>query len=181
MENILTQRYLNTDLHGGKINFNKKYIANYIDLIRISPTTSRILFLISSYANRNNTVITDCHTIKKLLGLGDVRIVKSSLLTLVNNGYITIKTIQLNTKTDIIKVTHDRDLYKKSLFKEWKVIDEPIIEEFKVSGAFNLITINDDMITCEEDTEGGSNLILHLKNNLFYDKNIVNDEILFSV
>ena len=33
------------------------------------------------------------------------------------------------------------------------------------------------MITCEETTEAGSNLILSLKGNLFYDKTITQEDI----
>ena len=177
MNEKVIQKYLNTDLHSGSITINKEYIANVIDMVRVTPNSLRVLLLLCSYASRNNKVITDVRSIAKLLGFKEEENVKSYLRNLISNGWIEMSTIRLSHSNDIIGVRHDRDLYMASNKLDWEVTDNKFITNFKLSGEFNIFTINESMITCEETTEAGSNLILSLKGNLFYDKTITQEDI----
>ena len=177
MNEKVIQKYLNTDLHSGNITINKEYIANIIDMVRVTPNSLRVLLLLCSYASRNNKVITDVRSIAKLLGFKEEENVKSYLRNLISNGWIEMSTIRLSHSNDIIGVRHDRDLYMASNKLDWEVTDNKFITNFKLSGEFNIFTINESMITCEETTEAGSNLILSLKGNLFYDKTITKEDV----
>ena len=164
-------------MHSGSITINKEYIAKIIDMVRVTPNSLRVLLLLCSYASRNNKVITDVRSLAKLLGFKEEKNVKSYLRNLISNGWIEMSTIKLYHTNDIIGVRHDRDLYIASNKAEWEVVENKFITSFKIKGEFNIFTINESMITCDETTEAGSNLILSLKGNLFYDKTITKEDV----
>jgi hypothetical protein len=174
----LIQKYISdsSNLHGN-ITLEKKCIANLIDLIRVAPNSARVFILLTAYASRNNTVITDVRSISKILGIHDINFTKAAVNCLIENGYITMKTIKINTERGIEGVLHDRFLYDLSDKETWEVIGTKHVLDFKINGEFNIITINEDFAYGEECTEEGSNLILHIRNRLFYDTAIMDEEI----
>lgn len=174
----MEQKYIKDGqfLHG-KVNFEKKCIANYIDLIRISPTTARVFLLLCSYMSRNNKVITDSNSISKILAIAESKTVEASLRSLIENGYITMDTIKLNSKKEITGVIHDRNLYNESKAEKWEVIGNKVITNYILDGEFNIFTVSEDFATGDECTEEGSNLILHIKDRLFFDTTISEEDI----
>ena len=52
----------------GNIEIDKDSLADITELIRISPTASRVLFVISNFADSTNSLISKVKTIAKVLG-----------------------------------------------------------------------------------------------------------------
>lgn len=174
----MEQKYIKDSYNlDGNINLNKKLIGNVIDLARLSPTALRVFLLLCAYISRSNRVITDVASIGRLLGIEDLNKVKSALNTLQNNGYIEFSALQLDKSIDIHGVIHDRNLYSKSNEHKWEVVGTKLVTSYGVSGMFNLITVNEQFATADENGEDGSNLILHIKGRLFLDTSLSEDEL----
>lgn len=174
----MVQKYIKdgANLHGS-ITLEKKCIANVIDMIRVNPTAARVFILLTAYASRNNTIISDVRSISKLLGIKDDNKTKSAIRVLLENGFMTMKSCRININRDFNGVTHDRFLHKLSGGEDWVVTGEKLILNFKLDREFNIFTIDESFSSGEECTEEGSNLILHLKDRLFYDTSITEEDI----
>lgn len=174
----MVQKYIKdgANLHGA-ITLEKKCIANIIDMIRINPTAARVFILMTAYASRNNTVISDTNTISKLLGIKDDNKTKSAIRVLIENGYISMRSCKIHVDRDFNGVNHDRFLHKLSEGEDWVVTGEKLITNFKLDREFNIFTIDESFSSGDECTQEGSNLILHLKDRLFYDTSITEEEI----
>ena len=102
--------------------------------------------------------------------------IKYALRKLNRNGFIDIDTVQINHKEDIYKFIHDEDLYEKSKETIWNVVDTELVDEYKVTGTFNRITVNDAIIKCSDNKH--NKVLLHVKGHLFFDKSINDNEII---
>ena len=162
----------------GEVTINKNILPDIADLIRLSPTSCRILLLFIAYADDTNSVITDVNTISKLLGV-EKRLTESALRNLIKNGYIEAKEVKLNHKNDIIGVVHDKKLYNKTRKLVWKVVGEKLVTTFKLNGTYNRFYINENIAKCKNNQSG--NIIKHIDGNLFYDNRISNDEIIWEM
>ena len=55
----------------GNIAIDKCSLGDLAELIRISPTSARLLLCLANNADSDNELITDLSTLKKLLGIDD--------------------------------------------------------------------------------------------------------------
>lgn len=159
----------------GNIKINKSSLADISELIRESALSTRVLFCIASNADSSNELITDVKTLSKIIGCKKEEI-KYALRKLNRNGFIDIDTVQINHKEDIYKFIHDEDLYEKSKETIWNVVDTELVDEYKVTGTFNRITVNDAIIKCSDNKH--NKVLLHVKGHLFFDKSINDNEII---
>lgn len=162
----------------GELKLNKSMILDIAELIRLSPTAARILFLLASYADNKNTIITTPYTIGQLLGLKKEEI-EYHLRKLIANGYIECNKVKLSHSHDIYGVVHDTNLYDKTNGEVWEVIDEKLVTTVELNNIYNRFWINDSIIKCSDN--GCGNIIKHIKGNLFYDNRINNDDIIWEL
>lgn len=174
---MVQKHIVSKNLTGGII-INKNILADIADLVRLSPTSCRILLLLLAHADSNNSVITDVNTISKLLGV-DKKLTEYSIKNLINNGYIEMKEVKLNHSKDIIGVSHDKRLYYKSHKKVWKVISDKFVTTYKLTGTYNRFYINDNIAKCSSSRP--NSVLKHIKSNLFYDSSILNSEIIWEM
>lgn len=175
----MVQKHINSKNLKGIVTLNKNILADLADLIRLSPTASRLLFLIIAYADSNNSLISTTTTLGKMLGI-DKKSAQSAMKTLVKNGYIELYTTEISKKEDIIGVYHDKELYKKSNKRIWKVIGDKYITTLDFSGVYTKLVLNSNIGKCS-DTGSGNHILLNIKNNLFYDSRIKNAEIIWEM
>ena len=176
--NNMEQKHIANKDVTGAILVNKNILADLADLIRLSPTSCRVLLMFMAYADDSNSVITDIRTIAQLLGI-EIKKAAYAVRTLAKNGYIEVKEVQLNHKNDIIGVIHDKKLYNRSKKKIWKVVGEKLITTYELTGTYNRFYINQNVVRCA--TGKRNNVLLHIKGNLFYDKRIDNNEIIWEM
>lgn len=162
----------------GVVKLNKESIADIADLIRLSPTSCRVLLLLMAYSDDKNNVITNIGTIAKLIGV-DIKKAKYCIVTLIENGYIEATNIKIKHENDIFGVSHDKSLYKKSNKQIWKVTGDKYITTFKITGEYNRFHINSNIVKCSNNQEG--NILTHINGNLFYDNRISNNEIIWEM
>ena len=174
----MIQKHIKSKNLNGSVEINKNIMADMADMIRVSPIASRILFLLIAYADDNNFVITNIKTIGKLLCL-DKKEVEYGLNTLIKNGYIETKNVKLNHENIIVGVSHDKKLYEKTKRRVWKVIGEKFVTTLKLKDIYNKFHINENIIKCSNNQNG--NIIKHIKDNLFYDSRINNNEIIWEM
>ena len=174
----MVQKHISSKNLNGSVKFNKNMLADIADLIRLSPTSCRVLLLLIAHADDNNSIITDVKTISKLLGV-DVEKIKSAIRNLIKNGYIEMREVQLNHTKDITGVIHDKKLYYKSHKKVWKVIGDKIVTSYKLTGTYNRFYINTNIVKCNNNQS--NNILKYIKGNLFYDNRILNNEIIWEM
>ena len=157
----------------GSINVNKCILADFSDLIRISPTSARVFVLLSAYSDEGNNIITDVKSISKVMGI-ESKVTKASLNFLLTNGYISLSEVTVDMSRKINGVVHDKELYKESGKREWNVIGTKLVADYRVNGTYNKIHINENIL----NSCGAKNsMLINIKNNLFFDTKINNDEI----
>ena len=174
----MIQKHIPSKNLTGNVTINKNIMADLSDLIRLSPTACRILLLFIAYADDSNSVITTTKTISKMLGI-DIKLTESSIRTLIKNGYIEVKEVELQHENDIVGVIHDKRLYNKTRKQIWKVVGEKLVTKFKLSGTYNRFYINTNISTCSNNQHG--NVIKYIKGNLFYDNRIDDNEIIWEM
>lgn len=160
----------------GTLLFKKDSLADITELTRISPTATRILFLLANYCDKNNSIITDPKTLSKLIGLNRKQ-VESSLRKLFREQFIDITRIYIEHSQDIFKYLHDYQVYHLSRKDIWRVIDTELVGSYNIKGYFNRFIINPIIIKCQNTDE--NNLLLHCSGNAFYDIEIPNEEMLW--
>ena len=174
----MIQHHISNKEISGVVKLNKNIMADLADLIRLSPTSCRILFLFMAYADDENAVITDIHTISKLLGV-EKKNVEASLRTLIKNGYVEMSEVKLQHENAIIGAVHDKNLYEASHRTEWKVVGERFVTNIKLHGTYNRFYINDNIAKCASGQH--NNVIKRIGKNLFYDKRLLTSEILWEM
>ena len=160
----------------GNIEIDKDSLADITELIRISPTASRVLFVISNFADSTNSLISNVKTIAKVLGESKES-VKYSLCKLAKEGFIDIAKIKINHQQDIFKYIHDKQKYDLTNGNIWTVIGTELVDTYSIDGVYNKFTVNSAVIKCSDNKI--NNVLLHAKGNLFYDTNIDNSEIIW--
>ena len=174
----MVQKHIASKKLTGEISLNKNIMADLADLIRLSPTASRILLLFMAYADSENSVITDITTISKLLGITK-QSSEAAIRTLIKNGYVEMSEVKLNHENDIIGVVHDKKLYNKTRRQVWKVVGEKLVTTVKLTGTYNRFYINTNIAKCTSNKHG--NIIKYIKGNLFYDYRIDDNEIIWEM
>lgn len=170
-------KHLVSNVKGENI-INKESLADIVELIRTSPTSSRLFFLLAAYSNNDNYIITNIATLSKMLGIVEIR-TKNALQMLLEDGYIEIHKVKLQHSNTFMGVQHDKDLWKKSNFTEWKVIGEKPIGSLTLSGCYMKIILNDFVI--KSKTERDNNFLLNIDKHLYYDTSIKEDDILWEM
>ena len=155
-------------------------MADLTDMIRLSPNASRVLMLLLAHIDNKNSLITNTDTIGKMLGLTETS-VKNALMLLNEKDYLEVYRIKLNNRNKIIKYIHDKQLWYKSRHKIWKVIDKKLFTTIQLNGEYIKIVINDFIIKGKNRNNYDNNILLNVDKNLFYDKRIKNDEILWEI
>ena len=163
----------------GNIFMNKTYMADFADLIRTSPSAARVLIMLATYADNNNSVITDLNTISKLLGI-NINTTEFAIKKLMANGYIEVTKVKLDHQHKIKGVVHDKKLYKESHKKNWKVIGEKLVINVNINGTYNRFKLNFDMFKCNGGSDD-NNLLKCIRSNLFYDTSINDNELIWEV
>ena len=97
----------------GKIKLDKQSLADFIELIRISPVSARILLVLTAYVDKHNKVITTLKTISQMLNIKDP-MTAYGLRKLVKEGFIELEVVKLDHKQTAETVTHDLELYFES-------------------------------------------------------------------
>ena len=158
----------------GTVSLNKDVLVDLAELVRISPLSSRLLFFIMGYADDNNEIITNIKTLAKYLGRSKEQI-EYSVKNLIKNGYITMSCIDIDKSIDIIGKEHDIELYLASNKRIWKVIGNKYIGTFKIKGKYIKLKVNENIIKCSNNRTG--NIILNIKDNLYYDTRIEDNDL----
>ena len=158
----------------GTVSLNKDVLVDLAELVRISPLSSRLLFFIMGYADDNNEIITNIKTLAKYLGRSKEQI-EYSVKNLIKNGYITMSCVDIDKSIDIIGKEHDIELYLASNKRIWKVIGNKYIGTFKIKGKYIKLRVNKNIIKCSNNRTG--NIIINIKNNLYYDTRIEDNDL----
>ena len=158
----------------GTVSLNKDILVDLAELVRISPLSSRLLFFIMGYADDNNEIITNIKTLAKYLGRSKEQ-VEYSVKNLIKNGYITMSCVDIDKSIDIIGKEHDIELYLASNKRIWKVIGNKYIGTFKIKGKYIKLKVNENIIKCSNNRTG--NIILNIKDNLYYDTRVEDNDL----
>lgn len=158
----------------GTVSLNKDILVDLAELVRISPLSSRLLFFIMGYADDNNEIITNIKTLAKYLGKNKEQI-EYAVKNLIKNGYITMSCVDIDKSIDIIGKEHDIELYLASNKRIWKVIGNKYIGTFKIKGKYIKLKVNENIIKCSNNRTG--NIILNIKDNLYYDTRIEDNDL----
>lgn len=153
----------------GTVSLNKDILVDLSELVRISPISSRVLFFIMSYADDNNEIITNIKTLSIYLG-EKKDLIEYAIRNLIKNGYITLSFVNVDKDIDVIGKEHDMELYLASNKRIWKVVGDKYIGTFKIKGKYIKLTVNKNIIKCSNNRIG--NIIINIKNNLYYDTRI---------
>lgn len=173
------QKHLPVRHASGNVMLNKKMLADLSDLVRTSPVAFRTLMLLMTYANNDNSVITDIKSISKMLGIR-LDLAKYAVRKLLANGYITMTEVKLNHKHSIIGVQHDKAEYRRSQKKKWEVIGTKLITDFTLTGTYNRFIIDSHIIKCV-NSDYSNNVLTNISGNLFYDNTIPDNEIIWEL
>ena len=173
------QKHLPVKHAVGNVVIDKKFLADLADLVRTSPVACRTLILFMTYANNDNSVITDVRSIAKMLGV-DIDLAKYAVRKLLANGYITMTEVKLNHNHNIIGVQHDKTKYRQSRCKKWEVVGNKLITNFTLTGTYNKFILNDSIIKCV-NSDYSNNVLTNIRGNLFYDNSIPNNEIIWEL
>lgn len=158
----------------GKIKIDKQSLADLVELIRVSPISARILLVLSAYVDKKNRLITTPKTISKMLN-AKTELVEYGFRKLAKEGFIDLEVVKLNHKQTAELVTHDLELYWDSEETIWQVISRQRAEQVDLTGKYIRATLNSAVIT---GTKNGENRTLfQVTNNLFFDRNINDNEI----
>ena len=158
----------------GTVSLNKDVLVDLSELVRISPLSSRLLFFIMGYADDNNEIITNIKTLARYLGRSKEQI-ECAVKNLIKNGYITMSCIDIDKSIDIIGKEHDIELYLASNKRIWKVIGNKYIGTFKIKGKYIKLRVNKNIIKCSNNRTG--NIIINIKDNLYYDTRIEDNDL----
>ena len=170
----MIQKHINIKNLQGTVSLNKDVLVDLAELVRISPLSSRLLFFIMGYADDNNEIITNIKTLAKYLGRSKEQ-VEYSVKNLIKNGYITMSCVDIDKSIDIIGKEHDIELYLASNKRIWKVIGNKYIGTFKIKGKYIKLKVNENIIKCSNNRTG--NIILNIKDNLYYDTRIEDNDL----
>ena len=158
----------------GTVSLNKDVLVDLAELVRISPLSSRLLFFIMGYADDNNEIITNIKTLARYLGRSKEQI-ECAVKNLIKNGYITMSCVNIDKSIDIIGKEHDIELYLTSNKRIWKVIGNKYIGTFKIKGKYIKLRVNKNIIKCSNNRTG--NIIINIKDNLYYDTRIEDNDL----
>lgn len=158
----------------GTVSLNKDVLVDLAELVRISPLSSRLLFFIMGYADDNNEIITNIKTLAKYLGKNK-ELIEYAIKNLIKNGYITMSCVDIDKSIDIIGKEHDIELYLASNKRIWKVIGNKYIGTFKIKGKYIKLRVNKNIIKCSNNRTG--NIIINIKDNLYYDTRIEDNDL----
>ena len=158
----------------GTVSLNKDVLVDLAELVRISPLSSRLLFFIMGYADDNNEIITNIKTLARYLGRRKEQI-ECAVKNLIKNGYITMSCVNVDKSIDIIGKEHDIELYLASNKRIWKVIGNKYIGTFKIKGKYIKLRVNKNIIKCSNNRTG--NIIINIKDNLYYDTRIEDNDL----
>lgn len=158
----------------GTVSLNKDILVDLAELVRISPLSSRLLFFIMGYADDNNEIITNIKTLARYLGRSKEQI-ECAVKNLIKNGYITMSCVDIDKSIDIIGKEHDIELYLASNKRIWKVIGNKYIGTFKIKGKYIKLRVNKNIIKCSNNRTG--NIIINIKDNLYYDTRIEDNDL----
>ena len=170
----MIQKHINIKNLQGTVSLNKDILVDLAELVRISPLSSRLLFFIMGYADDNNEIITNIKTLSRYLGRSKEQ-VEYVVKNLVKNGYITMSCVDIDKSIDIIGKEHDIELYLASNKRIWKVIGNKYIGTFKIKGKYIKLRVNKNIIKCSNNRTG--NIIINIKDNLYYDTRIENNDL----
>lgn len=158
----------------GTVSINKDVIVDLAELVRISQLSSRLLFFIMGYADDNNEIITNVKTLARYLGRSKEQI-ECAVKNLIKNGYITMSCVDIDKSIDIIGKEHDIELYLASNKRIWKIIGNKYIGTFKIKGKYIKLRVNKNIIKCSNNRTG--NIIINIKDNLYYDTRIEDNDL----
>ena len=158
----------------GTVSLNKDVLVDLAELVRISPLSSRLLFFIMGYADDNNEIITNIKTLARYLGRSKEQI-ECAVKNLIKNGYITMSCVNIDKSIDIIGKEHDIELYLASNKRIWKVIGNKYIGTFKIKGKYIKLRVNKNIIKCSNNRTG--NIIINIKDNLYYDTRVEDNDL----
>ena len=170
----MIQKHINIKNLQGTVSLNKDVLVDLAELVRISPLSSRLLFFIMGYADDNNEIITNIKTLARYLGRNKEQ-VEYAVKNLVKNGYITMSCVDIDKSIDIIGKEHDIELYLASNKRIWKVIGNKYIGTFKIKGKYIKLRVNKNIIKCSNNRTG--NIIINIKDNLYYDTRIEDNDL----
>ena len=170
----MIQKHINIKNLQGTVSLNKNILVDLAELVRISPISSRLLFFIMGYADDNNEIITNVKTLSKYLGKNK-GLIEYAIKNLVKNGYITMSCVDIDKSIDIIGKEHDIELYLASNKRIWRVIGNKYIGTFKIKGKYIKLRVNKNIIKCSNNRTG--NIILNIKDNLYYDTRIEENDL----
>ena len=173
------QKHLPVKHASGNIVFDKRMLADMADLVRTSPVAFRTLMLFMTYANNDNSVITDVKSIARMLGV-KIELAKYAVRKLINNGYVTMSEVKLNHQHAIVGVQHDKAEYRRTKGKKWEVVGNKLITNFTLTGTYNKFTIDSHFIKCV-NSDYSNNILTNISGNLFYDSSIPDNEIIWEL
>lgn len=159
----------------GKLKINKECIADIIELIRISPIASRILLVLAVHVDKHNRIITTPKTLADILNM-KISEVTYGIRKLAKEGFIDLEIVKLNHKQEAELVKHDIDLYYESKETIWEVISRERASKLDFTGRYLRITINSYVMSGTKNNNNRA--LINIKNALFFDRNLSNDEII---
>lgn len=170
-------KHLNVKDMQGKIKINKQSLGDLVELTRISPISTRIFLMLSAYVDKNNRIVTTVNTINYMLNTKS-EVTQYGLRKLAKEGFIDLEVVKLNHEQTAELVTHNLDLYFTSGEAIWQVISRERASKVDLTGKYIRVTINSAVLTGTKEHD--NRVLFKVKGNLFFDKNINENEISLS-
>ena len=159
----------------GIVNFTKSMLHSIANIASISPRSLSLFLSICSYADDNGSLITNDKTLAHLVHT-ETRKIDYCLRVLQEYGLITIHKVNLNYNHDIFGKVHDKQNYYKTNKQEWNVTGERYLTTVSIKGTFKKIYLNKELVSFANGYY--NTLLLYVKNNLYYDTRLSDNQII---
>lgn len=171
----MIQNLISSQNSKGNIAFTKSSLQNISELISTAPNPSSVFFMICSFIDDTNSLITNSYTLATLLNK-EIPHVKSCLRYLCQKDFIVLKNVNVHYKRDIFGKVHDIRKYVQSNGQIWEPIGDKYINTVTIKNKFIKISVNPDLVSC---TNGYYNtFLMYIKNYIYLDTRLKDSEII---
>lgn len=159
----------------GTVNFTKSMLHSMANLSSISPRSLSLFLTLCNYADDNGSIITNIKTLAHLIQT-PIRKIDYCIRTLKEYGFITVKQININYNHDIFGKIHDKQNYYRTNKQEWNITGERYLTTISLKGTYIRIYLNKELVSFANGYY--NTLLLHIKNNLYYDTRLSDNQII---
>ena len=159
----------------GMVNFTKSMVHSIANIASVSPRSLALFLALCSYADDNGSLITDNKTLSHLVKT-ETRKIDYCLRTLQEHGLIEIHNVNIKYNHDIFGKIHDKQNYYKTNKQEWNITGDRYLTTITISGTYKRIYLNKEYVSFANGYY--NTLLLYVKNNLYYDTRLSDNQII---